>query len=180
MSVRWPKPLHLSQWLYSLPPAHTLHCCFVWLEMWAYRRSKVWPYLLYVVGLGCEVGMQIESFSLFSPPKAQVSLSERRCKRCCPLFTSEGIRNDSRNQYRKRVYSRVIASNFLCMSIGTTMCSTTCWPEPVKRRGNPSTCSNLRNTTTSTRSAHTLSCRYIYAILLLNYWNAVSDNMKGK
>lgn len=55
-------------------------------------------------------------------------------------------------------------SNLLCFcaSAGTTMCFTTCWPEPVKRRGSPSICSNLRNTTTSTRSAHTNTHWHVY------------------
>ena len=42
-------------------------------------------------------------------------------------------------------------TNMLLCFVGTTMSSITCWLEPVKRRGSPSTFSNLRNTTTSTR-----------------------------
>lgn len=57
------------------------------------------------------------------------------------------------------LFCGITPSDFVCVClfIGTTMCSTTCWLEPVKRRGSPSTCSNLRNTTTSTRSAYALS-----------------------
>lgn len=77
------------------------------------------------------------------------------CFKKCAADKMKGVSSSERGNMNAAVLrspQRELMS--MCVSAGTTMCFTTCWLEPVTRRGRPSTCSNLRNTTTSTRSAH--------------------------
>lgn len=125
----------------------------LWIRYLPSQINKCVAYL-FCIPLYCWIFAKVSRLRAFSlSPNGKVLTEGRRRP---PL---RGSGSDSAGLYKDELFgssqSDPLTLGFVCFT-GTTMCSTTCWPVPVKRRGSPSTCSNLRNTTTLTRWAHSL------------------------